>query len=109
MAHRISNRVVISRRALRRYSMNEFEEFDPTQDEQFEDFDVMSEAEVEAEAAITMETLGALSESRDELQALVVARDEAENRLMGPAGVQAAALSDEEPYDPANVVGVGIA
>ena len=86
--------------------MNEFESFDPTRGENFEEFDVTSEAAAEAEMSI--EALGGLSDSQDEVQALLAARDEAEKRLMGPAGVSAAAFSDDEPYDPANVVGVGI-
>jgi hypothetical protein len=86
--------------------MNEFEEFEPTQGEQFEEFDVSAEAEAESEA--TIESLGGLSDSEDQVRSLLAARDELENRLMGPAGVSAATLSEDEPYDPANVVGVGI-
>lgn len=86
--------------------MNNFEEFDPTQGEQFEEFDVSAEPETEAEA--TIESFGGLSDSEDQVKSLLAARDELENRLMGPAGVSAAALSDDEPYDPTNVVGVGI-
>ena len=86
--------------------MNEFEDFDPTKEESFEDFDVAAEADAEAE--MTAESLGGLSDSRDEVESLLAARAEAEALLMGPPGAQAASFSDDEPYDPANVVGVGI-
>jgi hypothetical protein len=88
-----------------------FEEFDPTQTEQFEEFDVSAETEPEARAEVTIESFSGLSDSEDEVRALCAARDELENRLMGaprPAAAAAAALSDDEPYNPTNVVGVGI-
>jgi hypothetical protein len=85
----------------------QFEEFDPTQNEQFEEFDVSAETQGEGEA--TIESLGGLSDSGDEVRSLLGARDELERRLMGgPVSAVAAALSDEEPYNPNNVVGVGI-
>ena len=86
--------------------MDEFEEFDPTQGEHFEEFDVSAEPEAEAEA--TIESLGDLTESEDQLRSLLAARAELENQLMGPVGASTAALSEDEPYDPNNVVGVGI-
>jgi len=86
--------------------MTTFEEFDPTEGGQFEEFDVSAEAEAEAEA--TVESLGGLSDSEDQVRSLLAARDELETRLMGPAGATAASLSGDEPYDPNNVVGVGI-
>jgi hypothetical protein len=86
--------------------MNQFEEFDPIREGQFEEFDVNAEPETEAEASI--ESLGALTDSQDEVNSLLAARDELENRLMGPLPVKAAATDEEEPYDPSNVVGVGI-
>jgi hypothetical protein len=84
-----------------------FEEFDPTKGDTFEEFDVMTEGEADDEV-MTAEALGGMSDSADEVKSLLAARDEAEQRLMGPAGVSAASYSDEEPYDPGNVVGVGI-
>lgn len=86
--------------------MNDFEEFDPTQGEQFEEFDVSADAGAEAEA--TIESLGNLSDSEDQVKSLLAARDELESRFMGPAGIIVAGLSDDEPYTPNNVVGVGI-
>lgn len=67
--------------------MNEFEEFDPTRGEQFEEFDVTAETEAEAEA--TIESLGGLTDSEDHVKSLLGARDELESRLMGPAGAKA--------------------
>jgi hypothetical protein len=84
----------------------QFEEFDPSEGEQFEEFDVAAEAEAEAE--VVLEALSGLTDSEDELRSLLAARDEIENRFMKPAGAEAAAVSAEEPYDPGNVVGVGI-
>lgn len=86
--------------------MNNFEKFDPTQGEQFEEFDVSAEPEAEVEA--TLESLGGLSDSEAQVRALLAARDELESRFMGPAGASVAGLSDDEPYTPNNVVGVGI-
>src|SRR6266436_6043312 len=87
--------------------MPQFEQFDPTQgQQQFEDFDVT--AETSPEPALTIESFGGLSDSEDHAQSLQSARDELEKRLMRSAGVSTAAFSDEEPYDPGNVVGVGI-
>jgi hypothetical protein len=84
----------------------QFEEFDPGAGGEFEEFDVAAEAEVEAE--VVLQSLSGLTESEDELQSLMAARDEIETRYMQPAGAAVAASSAEEPYDPANVVGVGI-
>ncbi len=86
--------------------MNQFQEFDPTQGEQFEEFDVFSEVAPEAEA--TIESVGGLSDSADHVRSLLGARDELEKQLMLPMGVSEAAISAEEPYSSANVVGVGI-
>ncbi len=87
--------------------MSEFEEFDPTQGEQFREFDVSAEAETKAE--VTIESLGGLSDSEDQVRSLLAARDELERRLMAPAGARSVAgLSDDEPYTRNNVVGVGI-
>src|SRR6266446_6778228 len=87
-------------------NMNQFQEFDPTQGEQFEEFDVFSEVAPEAEA--TIESVGGLSDSADHVRSLLGARDELEKQLMLPMGVSEAAISAEEPYSSANVVGVGI-
>jgi hypothetical protein len=84
----------------------QFEAFDPSEGEQFEEFDVAAEAEAEAEAVV--EALGGLTDSEDEMKSLLAARDEIENRFMKTAGAEAAAVSADEPYDPGNVVGVGI-
>jgi len=84
----------------------QFEEFDPSEGQQFEEFDVAAEGEDEAEAVL--ESLAGLTDSEDELKSLMAARDEIESRLMKPAGVEAAAVSADEPYDPGNCVGVGI-
>jgi len=63
--------------------MSPFEEFDPIgRGEQFEEFDVRAEPETEAVA--TIESLGGLSDNQDQVTALLAARDELENRLMGP-------------------------
>lgn len=88
--------------------MNNFEKFDPTQGEQFEKFDAQAEPEPEAE--MTIESLGGLTDSEDQVRSLLAVRDELENRLMGPGpvGAKVASPSGDEPYDPNNVVGVGI-
>lgn len=88
-----------------------FEEFDPTQVEEFEEFDVQAEVGAGAvEAEASMESLASLSDSADEVTALYAARDEIEQRMMGaaPVAVAASSLSAVEPYNPRNVVGVGI-
>ncbi len=93
--------------------MNGSDKYDPLKGDEFEDFDVTNEVTAEAEAEMTMESLGGLGDSTDQMQSLMGARDELEQRLMQPpstprmAGISAS--DDEaEPYDPANVVGVGI-
>jgi hypothetical protein len=86
--------------------MGEFEDFDPSQDEKFEEFDVAAETEAEAEA--TIESLGGMTDSADQAKSLIAAQAELEARLMAPAGTATAALSDAEPYDTSNVVGIGI-
>lgn len=86
--------------------MDQFEEFDPTRVSQFEDFDVT--AETNSEESLTPESFGGLSDSHNQVQSLLGARDELERRLMVPIGASMAALSDEEPYIANNVVGVGI-
>lgn len=88
------------------YTMNQFEEFDPTKGDQFEDFDV--NAETQSQDEVTLESFSGLSDSFDEVKSLMQARDELESRLMRPAGSETAALTDEEPYIFNNVVGVGI-
>ena len=84
--------------------------YDPSKGDQFEDFDVMSEAAAETEAEMTIESLGGLGDSADQMQSLMGARDELEQRLMQlPSTPSMSATADfAEPYDPANVVGVGI-
>src|SRR5262249_22025779 len=82
------------------------EEFDPTPGEQFEEFDVTADTEAEAEA--TIESFGGLSDSEDEVRSLLAARDNLESQLMGPVSAMTAALSEDEPYSPNNVVRVGI-
>lgn len=86
--------------------MSEFEEFDPAQGGEFEEFDVTSEVDADAETVI--EALGDLIDSEDQARALAAARSELERRLMGPQEAGAAAAGDEEPYETSNVVGVGI-
>src|SRR4051812_40081552 len=87
--------------------MSESTEFDPTKGSEFEEFDVQAEPEAEADASI--ESLGAVADSEAQVQSLFAAREELEKLLMGPVvGASAVALSDDEPYNPANVVGVGI-
>lgn len=86
--------------------MNQFEDFDPTKGDEFEEFDVSAESKAEDE--VTMEMLGGFSDSEDELKSLFQARDELESQLMSDLGASFAALSEEEPYVSNNVVGVGI-
>lgn len=86
--------------------MNQFEEFDPNNEEQFERFDVSGGTDAEDE--LTMESLAGMSDSQDQIKSLLEARDELESRLMGVAAASSAALSDDEPYIANNVVGVGI-
>ena len=74
--------------------------------DQFEDFDV--NAETPSESSITLESFGGLSDSPDQVQSLLGAREELERRLMTPIGASQAALSDDEPYIANNVVGIGI-
>jgi hypothetical protein len=86
--------------------MSEFEEFDPTQGEEFEEFDVAAEADADAETVIA--ALGDLIDSEDQARALAAARNELERKLMGAGAPALAALGDDEPYEFSNVVGVGI-
>jgi hypothetical protein len=90
--------------------MNGSGDHDPTGAGEFEEFDVMQEPEIEEEQETAIESLGGLGDSTDQLTSLLGARDELEQRLMGlPVSMSvSAAASDIEPYDPANVVGVGI-
>jgi hypothetical protein len=81
-------------------------DYDVSKGEHFEDFDVMQEPEPEPEASV--ETLGALSESEDQMKSLMQARDELEQRLMQQPSVQTVATADEEVYSFGNIVGVGI-
>lgn len=85
---------------------NEFEAYDPTTEERFEEFDVSAEPETEADA--TIESLAEMSSSEDEVKALLAARDELEQQLMRPASALSLAISDDESFGGANVVGVGI-
>lgn len=85
-----------------------FEEFDPTQGEQFEEFDVAAEVEADAEDETVLESLSSLTDSENELQSLLAARDEIESRFMKSGSVESFAANVEEPYDSSNVVGVGI-
>jgi hypothetical protein len=84
--------------------MSEFEEFDPSQSEEFEDYDVAADADAEN----VMAAFGDLVDSQDQARALSAARDEVERLLMGPREVANAAFADEEPYGSENIVGVGI-
>jgi len=86
--------------------MNQYEEFDPAMGEKFEEFNVNEEPQDEDE--VTIESLGGVSDSHDQIKSLMQARDELENRLMDPIGASSAALSDEEPYPANNIVGIGI-
>lgn len=86
--------------------MSQSDQSGPMQESSFEEFDVTAEPEIEAEAAL--ESFGGMTDSEDEMRALLAAREELEKRLMPLAGGAEVALSAAEPYDPANVVGVGI-
>jgi len=90
--------------------MNGSDDSDPTGAGDFEEFDVMQEPAVEEQQEVAIESLGGLGDSTNQLEALLGARDELEQRLMGLPGMMSfsAAANDVEPYDPANVVGVGI-
>lgn len=89
--------------------MDRFEDFDPTAGEQFEEFDVTAESAGDDEdLGVTSEALGGLTGSEEEVRSLLAARSEIESLMMAPIGASAAALADDEPDDPGNVVGVGI-
>lgn len=92
----------------------QFEEFDPRQGgDELAAADVAeaSADQVDAADEATIETLGALSDSQDEIATLLDTRRELEEMLMAPAGAASdvsAAADEAEPYTPTNVVGVGI-
>src|SRR5204863_3520953 len=89
-----------------RTNMNgNFEKFDVTKQD-VEAYEVAAQPNPESE--ISIETLGGLSESEDELQALSQARDELEKRLMLDPREAAFAAAEEGPAGFGNIVGVGI-
>src|SRR3954469_14833380 len=84
--------------------------YDPSKGDEFEDFDVTTETNAETETEMTVESLGGLGDSTDQMQSLMGARDELEQRLMRPPGSTGVASTsafdnDVEPYDPGNLVG----
>lgn len=88
--------------------MEQFEDYDVKQANtgQFDEFDVMQEPETEA--AATIEALGGLSASEEELTSLMQARDELEKKLMPETSVSAVAVAGDEVSGLGNVVAVGI-
>lgn len=89
------------------WTVAEFEPFDVRQPEgAFEPFDVTQEPEQEPEAAIEM--LGGFATSRDELIALMRARDEVERRLMVEPVEVAFATAEAGSAGFGHIVGVGI-
>ena len=64
--------------------MSGSDQYDPSKGDEFEDFDVTSAATAEAEPEMTTESLGGLGDSTDQMQSLMGARDELEQRLMQP-------------------------
>ena len=90
--------------------MKQFEDFDVGNGGagEFEDFDVMAEPETAPESEATIESLGGLAESEDQLQDLMAARDELERMLMPDVAMQALDADGEEVFGYGNIVGVGI-
>lgn len=89
--------------------MSEFDDFDPQEPGAFDASDLPAPEPVAEEA--TVEMLGELSDSQDEVQSVLAARREIEELLMAPEAAATAASADAnaaEPYDPSNVVAVGI-
>ena len=82
-----------------------FEKFDVTKQD-VGAYEVMAQPNPESE--ISIEALGGLSESEDELKALSQARDELEKRLMLDPREAAFAAAEEGPVGFGNIVGVGI-
>jgi hypothetical protein len=103
--------------------LESFEPFDPIQEptgqeitgmeveemtDEFEEFDVAAEPEAAGEE-VSVEALGELTESEEQLRSLLAARDEAEQRLMPPEGDFLAEMAEDGTAGLGNVVGVGIA
>jgi hypothetical protein len=88
--------------------MSQFEQFDPNQEQEFEDFDVMQEYEDASEAGATLAALGELGQSETQLNELLAARDELEQRLMPELAVQAMQADGSEIFGYNNIVGIGI-
>lgn len=92
----------------------EFEDFDVTEGEQqapqepqeFEPFDVQREEPAETESPLA--ALGDFAAEGQDVEAVLAARDEMEQRLMLEPSQQLFALAEEGPAGPGNVVGVGV-
>lgn len=76
--------------------------------EGFEDFDVTQDFETPSESEVSVESLGGISESEDELKSTQQARDEMEQRLLPSSDQAAFAAAEEGPVGKGNIVGVGI-
>ena len=86
-------------------NVQKFEKFDLT-NEGFEGYNVTLQPEPESEVSI--EVLGGLSDSEDELKAVLQARDALEKRLMLDPRDTALAAAEDGPAGFGNIVGVGI-
>jgi len=86
----------------------DFEEFDVAQGpaEGFEEFDVTEEPGAEAE--LSLEALGGLSEREEEFKSVSQARDEIERLFLVAPDQKALATAEEGPAGFGNIVGVGV-
>ncbi len=88
--------------------MIEFEPFDPSEEEAFEDFDVMEEPETPPDFETQAASLGEFVDNEAQAKELFEARDRLERALMPEIPAQALSTDGEEVFGLSNVVGVGI-
>lgn len=78
-------------------------------DEEFEDFDVAAdEGGAGDEQALSAEALGGLADEAGGVEAVAAARDHAERMLLLDPQEAMAAMADDGPAGPGNVVGIGV-